>query len=760
MRGDLPKREPGWVKAWSDEGVYKRLRDARHGRPRFVLHDGPPYANGQLHVGHAANKILKDMIVKARQLAGFDSRYTPGWDCHGLPIENADREDLRPRPAARRGAGQEPRLRHRADRPADGRLQARRRARRLGASVPDDGLRQRGRRDPRAQADHRARLRLPRPEAGVLVLRLRLVAGRVRDRVRRHASRPTVDVAFLAAEPDKLAAAFGLPALAKDAFAVIWTTTAVDDPGQPGAQPQPDARVLAGRHRARPAAAGRARWSRSAWRATASRARCVATALGEKLDGLELPPPAGRRRTRATTGSRRSTSPTTRPPKTAPASSTRRRPTASTTSTPAAPTAWRSTTSSTRCRATASTTPSLPLFGGLQHLEGDAADRRGAARRRPPARQRDAGAQLSALLAPQDAGDLPRRGAVVRAHGRARRRRRRVRHRHGAADACARPRSTPIDATAFYPENGRARLHDMIANRPDWCISRQRNWGVPLPFFLHKDERRAAPRHAGADRPRRRRSSSRAASRPGRGSRAEDVLGASRRRSTTPRATTSSTSGSTPGSTFFHVLRGSHPGTTGPTTTAARGRPLPRRPRPAPRLVPLVAADRLRDRGPRALPRPADARLHGRRLGPQDEQEPGQLHRRCTRSTARSSAPRSSASGAPSTDYSGDLGDRRQDPGARRRRLPAHPQHAALPARQHQRLRRRRRRGAARRDARDRPLGAGPHRRSCRPRSSAASTGARRVHRRPLRRLRVPPGRRQAAGVLLARTWARSTSTS
>ena len=93
MRGDLPKREPGWVKEWNDEGVYQRLRDARHGAPQFVLHDGPPYANGQLHIGHAVNKILKDMIVKARQLAGFDARYMPGWDCHGLPIENADREE-------------------------------------------------------------------------------------------------------------------------------------------------------------------------------------------------------------------------------------------------------------------------------------------------------------------------------------------------------------------------------------------------------------------------------------------------------------------------------------------------------------------------------------------------------------------------------------------------------------------------------------------------------------------------------------------
>ena len=75
MRGDLPKREPGWVKDWAEKGVYRQLRDARHGRPLFVLHDGPPYANGALHVGHAANKLLKDMIVKARQLAGFDARY-------------------------------------------------------------------------------------------------------------------------------------------------------------------------------------------------------------------------------------------------------------------------------------------------------------------------------------------------------------------------------------------------------------------------------------------------------------------------------------------------------------------------------------------------------------------------------------------------------------------------------------------------------------------------------------------------------------
>ncbi|HPP83460.1 MAG TPA: class I tRNA ligase family protein, partial [Rubrivivax sp.] len=88
MRGDLGKREPGWIQAWNDSGLYRRLRDARRGAPLFVLHDGPPYANGTLHIGHAVNKILKDMVVKCRQLAGFDARYIPGWDWHGLPIEN------------------------------------------------------------------------------------------------------------------------------------------------------------------------------------------------------------------------------------------------------------------------------------------------------------------------------------------------------------------------------------------------------------------------------------------------------------------------------------------------------------------------------------------------------------------------------------------------------------------------------------------------------------------------------------------------
>ena len=86
MRAGLPKREPGWLERWARIGIYDRLRE-KDGREPFILHDGPPYANGHLHIGHALNKILKDFVVRSQQMMGRDARYIPGWDCHGLPIE-------------------------------------------------------------------------------------------------------------------------------------------------------------------------------------------------------------------------------------------------------------------------------------------------------------------------------------------------------------------------------------------------------------------------------------------------------------------------------------------------------------------------------------------------------------------------------------------------------------------------------------------------------------------------------------------------
>ena len=101
MRGDLPKREPDWLALWERLDVYGRLRhkaaDTPDARTPFTLHDGPPYANGHLHIGHALNKILKDMVVRSQQMMGRDARYVPGWDCHGLPIEWKIEEDYRAR---------------------------------------------------------------------------------------------------------------------------------------------------------------------------------------------------------------------------------------------------------------------------------------------------------------------------------------------------------------------------------------------------------------------------------------------------------------------------------------------------------------------------------------------------------------------------------------------------------------------------------------------------------------------------------------
>ncbi|HEU0222839.1 MAG TPA: isoleucine--tRNA ligase, partial [Paracoccaceae bacterium] len=96
MRAGLPEREPGWLARWEEMRIYDRLRE-RPGRPPFILHDGPPYANGHLHIGHALNKILKDMVVRSHQMLGYDSRYVPGWDCHGLPIEWKIEEQYRKR---------------------------------------------------------------------------------------------------------------------------------------------------------------------------------------------------------------------------------------------------------------------------------------------------------------------------------------------------------------------------------------------------------------------------------------------------------------------------------------------------------------------------------------------------------------------------------------------------------------------------------------------------------------------------------------
>ena len=93
MRAGLPQREPEILARWEKSDLYKQLRAEAKGREKFILHDGPPYANGNIHIGHALNKILKDVVTRSQQMLGFDSNYVPGWDCHGLPIEWKIEED-------------------------------------------------------------------------------------------------------------------------------------------------------------------------------------------------------------------------------------------------------------------------------------------------------------------------------------------------------------------------------------------------------------------------------------------------------------------------------------------------------------------------------------------------------------------------------------------------------------------------------------------------------------------------------------------
>src|SRR5436309_6453911 len=94
MKANLTVREPQFQARWRDEDLYSQVRRARAGRPRRVLHDGPPYANGEIHMGTLLNKVLKDLVVRSLTMAGFDSPYVPGWDCHGLPIEHKVVKDL------------------------------------------------------------------------------------------------------------------------------------------------------------------------------------------------------------------------------------------------------------------------------------------------------------------------------------------------------------------------------------------------------------------------------------------------------------------------------------------------------------------------------------------------------------------------------------------------------------------------------------------------------------------------------------------
>ena len=484
MRGDLPKREPGWVKEWADQGVYQRLRDARVGKPRFVLHDGPPYANGTLHVGHAANKILKDMIVKARQLKGFDARYTPGWDCHGLPIENQIEKTF--------GRNLE-----RADVQAKSRAYATEQIAQQMADFKRVGV--------LGDWDHPYRTMDFGNEAGeIRVLKKVIERGFVYRGLKPvywcfdcHSSlaefeieyadkkSQTVDVGFLSAEPGKLAAAFGLPALTKDAFIVIWTTTAWTIPANQALNVGPEIEYsLVDTERGLLVLASAL--VENCLERYELQGTVLATTKGTALEGLNFHHPLAQ----VDKGYERLS------PVYAAEYATAEDGTGIVHSSPAY-----GIEDFNSCRAhglavddilnpvqgNGAYEAELPLFGGLNiwkaaPLVADAL--KGAGRL----------FATSTLVHSYPHCWRHKTPVIYRAAAQWFVRMDEADHERAGVFATEPPQQTlrqialaAIEETSFYPENGKARLHDMIANRPDWCISRQRNWGVPLPFFLHKE---------------------------------------------------------------------------------------------------------------------------------------------------------------------------------------------------------------------------------------------------------------------------------
>ena len=487
MRGDLPKREPGWVRQWNEAGIYRQLREARRDAPKFILHDGPPYANGQIHMGHAVNKVLKDMIVKARQLAGFDAQYVPGWDCHGLPIENAIEKA------------------HGRDLSRD-EMQARSRAyateqiaqqmvdfQRLG--VLGDWDRRYATMDPANEAGEiRAFKRVI--ERGFVYRGLKPVywcfdcGSSLAEFEIEYVDKKSqaLDVAFPCAEPAKLAAAFGLKKLHKPAFVVIWTTTAWTIPANQALNLNPAIEyALVDTERGVLLLA--ATLVETCLARYGLQGKVLATTLGQQLGGLNFVHPLAE----ANAGYDRYS------PVYLADYATAEDGTGIVHSSPAY-----GLDDFNSCRAHGMKVEEIinpvqrdgryaadfPLFGGEDIWE----------------------AVPAILETLRDAGRLFASETITHSYPHCWRHKSPVIYRaaaqwfirmdegEGVFTRDKAPRTLrqlaleAIERTSFYPENGRARLRDMIANRPDWCISRQRSWGVPLPFFLHKESGDLHPR--------------------------------------------------------------------------------------------------------------------------------------------------------------------------------------------------------------------------------------------------------------------------
>jgi isoleucyl-tRNA synthetase len=474
MRGDLAKREPQWVRDWQEKGVYRRLRTVARGRPRFVLHDGPPYANGDIHIGTAVNKILKDIIVKSKTLAGFDAPYVPGWDCHGMPIEvQIEKKYGKNLPTAEtlrlcRAFATEQIERQKKD------------FQRLG--VLGDWDSPYTTMAPRTEAEEiRVLGRLL--EKGYVYRGLKpvnwcfdcgsaLAEAEVEYEDRKD---PAIDVGFAFAEPDKLAKAFNTRIL-KPGFAVVWTTTPWTLPANQALNVHPDFSydlVDTDKGLLILATDLKEACLKRYGLAGATLAQCK----GRALENIRFRHPFYEREAPVYLGDYVTLETGTGIVHSAPAygvedfESCRRY-------------GMRDEQILTPVMGDGRFAPSLELFGGMSVWDANAkivktiADR-GALlavdwkhthsymhcwRHKTPVILR-ATTQWFASMDKPVGGESLRQTAL-----------------------------RGIETTQFFPSWGKARLHGMIANRPDWTLSRQRQWGVPMPFFLHRETGALHPR--------------------------------------------------------------------------------------------------------------------------------------------------------------------------------------------------------------------------------------------------------------------------
>lgn len=492
MRGNLPKREPEWIREWDEKHIYERIIDARRDAKKFILHDGPPYANGNIHVGHAVNKILKDMILKEKTLEGFQAPYVPGWDCHGMPIE-VQIEKMH------------------------------------GKNLPVDKMQSLA----RAYALEQSKLQLADfKRLGVLgdwdnpyrtmkfkneAEEIRALAAVVKKGYVYRGLKPvnwcfdcqsalaeaeveykdkkshTIDVAFELADEDRarVEEIFGR-SLEKPCFNVIWTTTPWTIPANQALNMNPeleyglydvgDRLLILGTGLAE-----------AALERYGMKGEKIATAMGDKFELVRFRHPLwhvheGFRRfspvyladyVDATAG--------TGIVHSAPAygvddfiSCKKHGMTNDQVLTPV--------------MGDGTYSESLPLFGGLNIWA--AADK------------------ICETISV--AGNLLSHGSIVHSYMHCWRHKTPLVYRatnqwfvrmdapnadtRGVLDTEASERSLRdaalecVKATKFFPTWGINRLYAMIENRPDWCISRQRNWGVPLPFFMHKETGELHPR--------------------------------------------------------------------------------------------------------------------------------------------------------------------------------------------------------------------------------------------------------------------------